>query len=425
MTAEELKAMATATVAISEKDFAYDPFAVDVMRDPYPYYKVLREKYPVYRLEQYDAWAISRYADILQILTDPDAHLTTTEGTLMNPSIMRRHNSGVVPPPRLNPLDIFPNLPSPYYERIRQSAIGPLRPNAVTQLENFVRTRVRERLDELIPRGRFNATVDFGGYVAAGTTCVLAGMPVADAPRLLDAVNRSTSRDPEKGGFSIDSPQAMAALFGMLTELAHRRRQAGADGSNRMVDGLLHMEIEGRRLTDEEVASELVSIVVGSTETLPKVVGAGLLQLWRHPDQRAAVAADLRSHVPIAFEEMLRYGAPAQWFTRTVVDHPYTLNGHTLMPGHRVIILYASANRDERVFENADEFIWNRKMEDHLAFGYGMHFCVGVHVARLEGRIMIEELLARIPDYEIDESQARRVASDFQLGWMEVPLVVS
>ena len=121
---------------------------------------------------------------------------------------------------------------------------------------------------------------------------------------------------------------------------------------------------------------------------------------------------------------MLRFGAPAQWFTRTVVDKPYTLAGQKLMPGHRVIILYASANRDERVFENPDEFRWNRQMEDHLAFGFGMHFCVGVHVARLEGRIMLEELLNRIPDYEIDESQARRVCSDFQLGWMEVPLVV-
>jgi len=342
----------------------------------------------------------------------------------MSPALMRKHNGGKVPPPRLNPLDIFPSLPSPYYERIRQSAIGPLRPNAVAQLEAFVRTRVRERLDELIPRGRFNATVDFGGWVAAGTTCVLAGMPLSEAPRLLDAVNRSTTRDPEKGGFSADAPQAIATLYTMLAELAHRRRQAGADGGNRMVDGLLNLEIEGRRLTDEEVAGELVSIIVGSTETLPKVVGAGLLQLWRNPDQRAAVIADLRNHVPIAFEEMLRFGAPAQWFTRTVVDHPYTLNGCTLMPGHRVIIIYASANRDERMFENADQFIWNRKMEDHLAFGYGMHFCVGVHVARLEGRIMIEELLARIPDYEIDESRCRRVASDFQLGWMEVPLVV-
>jgi cytochrome P450 len=207
----------------------------------------------------------------------------------------------------------------------------------------------------------------------------------------------------------------------MLTELARGRRHAGADGSNRMLDGLLNLEIEGRHLTDDEVASELVSIVVGATETLPKVVGAGLLQLWRHPEQRAEVAADLKTNAPIAFEEMLRFGAPAQWFTRTVVDNPYTLGEYTLMPGHRVIILYASANRDERVFENADEFIWNRKMEDHLAFGYGMHFCVGVHVARLEGRIMIEELLARIPDYEIDERNARRVASDFQLGWMEVP----
>jgi cytochrome P450 len=116
--------------------------------------------------------------------------------------------------------------------------------------------------------------------------------------------------------------------------------------------------------------------------------------------------------------------APAQWFTRTLVDNPCTLRGHVLKPGHRVIILYASANRDERVFENPDEFIWNRKMEDHLAFGYGMHFCVGVHVARLEGRIIIEEVLRRIPAYEIDEGQARRVISDFQLGWTEVPLIV-
>jgi len=266
--------------------------------------------------------------------------------------------------------------------------------------------------------------VDFGGYVAAGTTCVLAGLPLADAPRLLECVNTSTKRDPEKGGFAADSPEAMVELFGMLTELARDRRRSGADGSNRMVDGLLNLEIEGRHLTDDEVASELVSIVVGSTETLPKVVGAGLLQLWRHPQQRAEVAADLKTNAPVAFEEMLRFGAPAQWFTRTVVDNAYTLSGYTLMPGHRVIILYASANRDEQVFETADEFIWNRQMEDHLAFGYGMHFCVGVHVARLEGRIMIEELLARIPGYEIDESNARRVASDFQLGWMEVPLLV-
>jgi cytochrome P450 len=416
--------MPSSAIANFEKDFVYDPFAVDVMRDPYPYYKVLREKYPIYRLEQYDAWAISRYEDIHKLLSDPKAHLTTTEGTLMSPSMMRKHNGGVVPAPRLNPLEIFPFLPSPYYEQIRQSAIGPLRPNAVAQLEEFVRARVRDRLDELIPRGRFNATVDFGGYVAAGTTCRLAGLPLSEAPRLLEVVNRSTRRDPEKGGFAADYPEAITELFAILTGLARSRRRAGADGTNRMVDGLLNLKVEGRHLTDEEAAGELVSIVVGAAETLPKVVGAGLLELWRHPEQRAEVAADPRPNARIAFEEMLRFGAPAQWFTRTVVDKPYTIRGHTLMPGHRIIILYASANRDEGVFDKADQFIWNRPMEDHLAFGYGMHFCVGVHVARLEGRIMIEEVLRRIPDYEIDEKQARRVASDFQLGWMEVPLVV-
>jgi cytochrome P450 len=394
------------------------------MRDPYPYYKVLRDKFPIYRLEQYDSWAISRYEDVLKILTDPQAHLTTTEGTLMSPSMMRRHNSGAVPPPRFNPLDIFPNMPSPWYEQIRQSAIGPLRPFAVGQLEDFIRARVRERLDELIPRGRFNATVEFGGYVASGTTCRIAGLPLSEAPRLLELVNRATTRNPERGGFNEDYADTSRQLFAILADLSRGRRMAGADGSNRMVDGLLNLEIEGRHLTDDEVAGELVSIIVGATETLPKVVGAGLLELWRRPEQRAEVIADVKTNARIAFEEMLRYGAPAQWFTRTVVDRPYTIRGQTLMPGHRVIILYASANRDERAFENAEQFIWNRKMENHLAFGYGMHFCVGVHVARLEGRIMLEELLTRIPYYEIDEPNARRVISDFQLGWMEVPLVI-
>jgi cytochrome P450 len=404
--------------------FVYDPFAPDVMRDPFPYYRVLREKYPIYRLERYDAWAISRYEDILKLLTDPQAHLTSTEGTLMSPPMMRRHNGGNVPPPRLNPMDMFPNLPSPYYEQIRQAGIGPLRPFAVSQLEDFIRDRVRERLDELIAKGRFNATVDFGGYVSSGVACRLAGLPLSEAPRLLELVNRSTTRDPERGGPSAEFMETSAQLMGMLADLARTRRKAGADGSSRMVDGLLNAEVDGRGLTDEEIAGHLIVIMVGATETLPKVVGAGLLQLWRNPGQRAEVAADPGANASIAFEEMLRYGAPAQWFSRTVIDSPYTLRGHTLMPGHRVIILFASANRDERVFEQADQFIWNRKMENHLAFGYGMHFCVGVHVARLEGRIMVEEVLRRIPNYEIDEANARRVISDFQLGWMEVPLLV-
>jgi cytochrome P450 len=416
--------MAAGTNTQLEDNFVYTPFAPDVMRDPYPYYKVLRDKYPIYWIEHFGAWAISRYQDIQKLLSDPQAHLTTTEGTLMSPSMMRKRNAGVVPPPRLNPLDIFPNLPSPYYEQIRQSSIAPLRPYAVGQVEEFVRARVRERLDELIPRGRFNATVEFGGYIAAGTTCQIAGIPISEAAHLLDVVNRATARDPEKGGFAADYPETFNQLFAILTELVRGRREAGADGNNRMVDGLLNMQLDGRHLTDDEVAGQLVSIIVGATETLPKVVGAGLLELWRHPAQRREVLADLKRNVPIAFEEMLRYGAPAQWFTRTVVDQPYTLSGHTLMPGHRLILLYASANRDERVFDKADEFHWNRRMEDHLAFGFGMHFCVGVHVARLEGRVMLEELLSRIPDYEIDESQARRVCSDFQLGWMDVPLIV-
>jgi cytochrome P450 len=151
-------------------------------------------------------------------------------------------------------------------------------------------------------------------------------------------------------------------------------------------------------------------------------VSGGLLELWRYPEQRAAVAS-LPAHCATAFEEMLRYGAPLQWVGRTVTS-PVVVAGTPMAPGERVLLLLASANRDEREFEDPDQFRWDRPMPRHLAFGYGMHFCVGHHVARLEGRVLLEELLDRIPHYEIDVEGALRPPSEFQVGYTAMPLVV-
>jgi cytochrome P450 len=144
----------------------------------------------------------------------------------------------------------------------------------------------------------------------------------------------------------------------------------------------------------------------------------------QRPDQLAAVCADLGRTVPVAIEEMIRYCAPAQWFLRTA--HKETvIGGQKIGVGQRVICLVGSAGRDEREFEHPDEFIWNRPNPRTLAFGFGQHFCVGVHVARLELRILVEEFLRRVPRFHFDMVQAVRLPSSFQWGWNSLPVVIA
>ena len=162
---------------------------------------------------------------------------------------------------------------------------------------------------------------------------------------------------------------------------------------------------DGSAFTDIEAATQMLGVFIGGTETVPKITAQGLWELSRRPDQMAAVRADLDANVPVAREEIIRYCAPAQWFARTV-RRPFTIHDTTINPGQRVITLLASANRDEREYPEPDEFIWNRPIERLLAFGRGQHFCLGVHLARLEIAIMVQEWLKRVPDFR-DRSPRR------------------
>ena len=205
--------------------------------------------------------------------------------------------------------------------------------------------------------------------------------------------------------------------------LVQRRR--GGDGDELPVAGNLidYRLPDGSPLTDIEAATQMLGIFIGGTETVPKIVAHGLWELLRRPEQMAAVRADLDTNVPRAREEMIRYCAPAQWFARTV-RKPYTIHDTTIEPGQRIITLLASANRDEREYADPDEFIWDRRIERLLAFGRGQHFCLGVHLARLEITIMVSEWLKRVPDYRILGETASRPPSSFQWGWNNVPVEV-
>jgi cytochrome P450 len=190
------------------------------------------------------------------------------------------------------------------------------------------------------------------------------------------------------------------------------------------VDGLIGYRLpDGSEFTDIEAATQMLGVFIGGTETVPKIVAHGLWELSRRPDQMSAMRADLEANARVAREEMIRYCAPAQWFARTV-RKPFTIHGTTISPGQRIITLLGSANRDEREYPHPDDFIWNRPIERLLAFGRGQHFCLGVHLARLEIAVMVSEWLKRVPDYRIVSEAASRPPSSFQWGWNNIPVEV-
>lgn len=416
--------MTQTTDLTSDAEFSYDPFASDVMNDPLPYYQILREQHPVYYSAQYDTFFLSRFADAWDFLTQSGNTFVTNEGSVFLPEVLRQRHTGTAPAdPPTTPLRSHLNYGSPVYEDVRQAHGRPLRPGAVGKLEEFVRSVIRQQLDELLPRGRFDLTQEFAGIVSASTICHLFHIPLDQARDLLDTVNAMTRTDNETRGLG-NAQQVHAKLIGfILTQVAARRRE-GADGSWPLVDGMLDLRIDGLPLNDDQIASNLTCVLVGGTETLPKVVAHGLMELWRHPAQLAAVRRDLAVNCTPAFEEMLRYCGPAQWFGRTCRIET-TVAGQRIQPGQRVIYLTQAANRDPREFENPDEFRWDRPIPRTLAFGLGQHFCIGVHLARLEGRLMLEEFLGRVDDYEIDLNQAVRRPSSFQWGYNRMPVTIT
>jgi len=202
-----------------------------------------------------------------------------------------------------------------------------------------------------------------------------------------------------------------------------RRRAGETTAPCPLIDSLIaDTQILGRPLTDSEITIQLQLIFIGGVESLPKIIAGGLVELWRHPDQRVYVAADL-ARVPAAVEEMMRYHAPAQWFGRTLLCD-MDVAGTPMRAGQRLFLLMASANRDEREFEDPDAFRCDRKMRRIVSFGVGPHFCSGVFLARLEAAIMVEEFLKRVKDYDIDLDNAVRAVSEFQLGWTSLPVTI-
>jgi len=383
----------------------YNPFSEEVMRDPHPIYARLREEAPVYHIEKFDAWALSRFEDVWNC--SMDKRFSCAKGTTS------AHLLTKVQPvtPMLNVMD------PPQHTQLRTRMRDFFVPNKVRALEPTIRQLAADCLDAARERGRMDVMGDFASQVATKIACTINGIPIEDGDMLNDLVQRFFKRQPGVEGMTPDGLAAMEEMFGYFVGILQKRRKQPEDD---VVTMLTEIEIDGEKIDDMAGASHLSMLIIGGSETFPKVFANLVRRLGEHPDQRAEVVRD-PSLAPDAFQEGVRYDMPTQFLCRSLLDS-VELHGRTMRPGQPVLFLYTSANRDRREFDDPDVFDIHRRAPRILSFGHGTHLCLGIHVAKAEGRICLEEMLKRMPEYELDLANAERLVTDFVQGYASFPV---
>ncbi len=386
----------------------YDPYSAEAMHDPRRLYALLREHDPVHYMPQYDAWALAAFEDVWQACSDT-ASFSVRRGQTPNQVLLGEPAANLT----------FPELDPPEH-RLRRRAIAPsyTRDAAVADGE-AIRDITREVLAPLVARGSFDAFADFASVVSARVAAWKAGVP--DSERVRPLLHTVMIRDDGQRGSSPVNQAAMGEVFGYLGELVTAAR-AGEAERRGVLGILLDSTVHDDPLSDAQITAELHTLLVTGSETVEIGIAAALYYLARDPDQRAALLDDA-SLAPWAFAEAIRFDHPTDMLCRTVV-RDVEVGAKLLRAGQGVLLLWGSANRDEHEFERADEFDIHRRPARTLAFGHGQHKCIGEHIAMQMGTIMLEEFVAAVQDYAVDEAHVRRRSAEFLKGLSALPVRV-
>ena len=385
----------------------FDPYAYEVHEDPYPLYARLRAEAPAYRNERLGFWALSRHADVLAAFRDWP-RFSSRHGVSLDLDAF--HD-------RAETTMSFLAMDPPRHDRLRALVSRGFTPRRVSALEPHVRALSVRYLDDCVEAGSCDFIRDFAGKLPMDVISEMIGVPAADRARLRAWADLVVHR--EEGVRSLPPAAAESALrmLHYFTEmLAERRRRPRDD----LTGALIGAEIDGDRLSDREIIGFLFLMVVAGNETTTKLLGNALYWLWRNPAEREHLRRDPRL-VPRWIEETLRFDNSTQALARIVTDD-VELYGEKIRAGERVVLLVGSANRDERVFPAPDRYDLLRDTSASLSFGQGIHFCLGASLARLEGRVALEEVWRRIPDYDLDPERLVRVHSVNVRGFAALPI---
>lgn len=390
-----------------------DPYDYDFHEDPYPYYQRLRDEAPLYRNEELGFWALSRHSDVLQGFRNSTT-LSNKFGVSLDPASRGPHASKTMS---------FLAMDDPSHLRLRTLVSKGFTPRRIRELEPRVTEIATQHLDVLMEKatdGTVDYVGDFAGKLPMDVISELMGVPVPDRDQVRAWADGVMHREDGVTDVPAEAIEASLNLIVYYQEMVAERRKKPTDD---LTTALLEAEIDGDRLTDDEVLGFMFLMVIAGNETTTKLLANAAFWGHRNPDQLAPLYDDLE-RIPLWVEETLRYDTSSQILARTVAGE-LTLYDTTIPDGDVLLLLPGSAHRDERVFENPDDYVIGRDIGSKLmSFGSGAHFCLGAHLARMEARVALAEWFKRIRSYDVDEANSVRVHSSNVRGFAHLPISI-
>ncbi len=387
----------------------YDPFSADVIHgDNHGIYKQLRDEAPIQYMEKWNAWALSRFADVWW----------ACEGDFVSSAsgATTAHLLTKVQPV----LPLINNMDPPEHSVLRGRLRKFFMPARMRALEPMMRDLVKELLDPCADGDVLEFVEGFAQPLAMQVGCAVTGIPVEDGDYLRDVIGRFFKREPGQDGMTEEGLAAMLEMNEYLRKVSADQRANPPADPNPITMLREYRDPSGNSLTDDDIGSHLSLLLIGGTDTLPKVLANLMLRLEQNPEQRAELAKDNTLAVP-AFNEAVRIDMPTQNMCR-LLTRDVERDGHRLKAGQALVLLYTAANRDEREFPDPERFDIHRNPPRSLGFSHGSHACIGLHVARKEGEVAMAEILRRFPNYRVDMSGLEKYSTEFVQGYSKLPV---
>lgn len=398
--------------ATTSEPVVYDPYSYGIHEDPYPTYARLREEAPLYHNDELGFWALSRHADVMEGFRDFE-RLSNSYGVSLDPAASGPHAHRTMS---------FLAMDPPMHGRMRGLVSKGFTPRRVAEMEPHIRQIARGYIARMLDSpDDIDFISDFAGRMPMDVISEMMGVPRADREELRRLSDLLVHR--EEGVRDVP-PEGAAAAMELVVYYADMLARRKAEPTDDLTSALLAAEIDGDRLTDDEITGFLFLMVVAGNETTTKLLANAWYWAWMNPDERAKPFAD-PSRVPAWVEETLRYDTSSQMLARIATTDIPMYDG-VIPAGDRVVLLAGSANRDPRVFAEPDRYDLDRSepLPQIASFGFGRHFCMGSSLARLETRVALEELVSVIGSYEIDERGLERVHSVNVRGFARVPMSI-
>ena len=388
------------------EDLHYNPYSFAVHDDPYVTYRRLREEAPAYWNDELQFWALSRFEDVLEAFRDFETYSSASGIALEHRGTEEGGGKQMI------------MLDPPDHTALRKLVSRVFTGRRVANMEDEIRRIVDHYLDAVIESGHCDLVADLTGPFPMDVISAILGIAEGDREHLREAADKVLIRIDGEPTIPDEAYEGMFELLAYFMEDLPRRRAGGGTG---LISDLLQLEVDGRGLSEEEMLGFCVLFVIAGHETTTKMVANAVELLSRHPEQKSDVVANPEL-IPGLIEEVLRFHNSTQYMHRTLTRDK-EIHGRRMRAGDSVLLLIGAANHDDREFGPSSEvFDIYRRPERHLGFGYGAHFCLGAALARLEGKVALEQIHSRIGDYEVDHEDKARFHSSNVTGWTSLPI---